>query len=82
MGNSINLRFSVLMILAGTIFSSCRQQDHNKGLQKDALFSLLRPKDSGIRFANQLQETDSSNSIFYEYYYNGSTNYGKDICFS
>jgi len=72
MGNSINLRFSVLMILAGTIFSSCRQQDHNKGLQKDALFSLLRPKDSGIRFANQLQETDSSNSIFYEYYYNGA----------
>jgi hypothetical protein len=33
---------------------------------------MVSPEESGISFANQLQETDSSNSIFYEYYYNGS----------
>jgi hypothetical protein len=33
---------------------------------------MVPPKETGVRFANQLQETDSANSIFYEYYYNGA----------
>ena len=36
------------------------------------MFRLLKPERSGIGFANRLQETDSANAIFYEYYYNGS----------
>ena len=69
---SVSFRFSILMILAGTILSACQQKDHKRGSQENTLFRMVKPKDSGIRFANQLQETDSSNSIFYEYYCNGA----------
>jgi hypothetical protein len=72
MGNSAWFRISILLVLAVNIFSSCRHQDHKKESQKDTLFRIVRPEDSGIRFANQLQETDTANSIFYEYYYNGA----------
>jgi enediyne biosynthesis protein E4 len=33
---------------------------------------MVLPKNSGVRFVNELQETDSSNTLFYEYYYNGA----------
>ena len=59
----------ILIILSGIILPACRQNTRN---QKDTLFRIISPRQSGITFSNQLQETDSSNSIFYEYYYNGS----------
>jgi len=65
-------RFSILLIIAGSILSSCHKYDDKGAAQKNALFRMVPPKESGIRFANQLQETDSANSIFYEYYYNGA----------
>ena len=70
--NFFRFRFLILIMIAGSILPACHQKDHSTGLQKDALFHAVRPKDSGIRFTNQLQETDSSNSIFFEYYYNGA----------
>ena len=72
MKKSAGLRILVLMMLAGTIFTTCNKQGYNKEPQKNKLFRLLEPEQSGIRFANQLHETDSANAIFYEYYYNGA----------
>ena len=72
MENSISVRSFILMIFAICIFSACRQQENKRGPGKNTLLRIVEPKNSGIRFANQLQETDTSNSIFYEYYYNGS----------
>ncbi len=43
-----------------------------KELQKILFSEWLVQKKAVSDFANQLQETDSSNSIFYEYYYNGA----------
>ena len=41
--------------------------------QKKTVFSAcIPPEQSKILFTNQLRETDSSNAIFYEYYYNGA----------
>jgi len=60
------------MIFAGSIFSACQQHHQRSKSEKNTLFRIVFPKESGIRFANQLQETDSANSIFYEYYYNGA----------
>jgi enediyne biosynthesis protein E4 len=59
----------ILIILCVIIISSCQQ---NHRIKKETLFRKISPGHSGITFSNQLQETDTSNSIFYEYYYNGS----------
>jgi enediyne biosynthesis protein E4 len=69
---SISFRYYVIILLVVSVLSGCNKKDHTKGIQKDTLFRMVNPKESGINFANQLQETDSANSIFYEYYYNGS----------
>ena len=72
MKKSTGTRLSQLIIFTGVVLSGCHQQDHKRRSEAGTLFSIVEPKHSGIRFANQLQETDSANSIFYEYYYNGS----------
>lgn len=38
---------------------------------KDPLFLLKNPEETGIRFENRLQSTDSSNILEYLYFYNG-----------
>ena len=58
--------FSILLIA-----SSCHKFSGTKH-RGNTLFHEVSPSESGIKFKNQLQETDSANSIFYEYYYNGS----------
>jgi YD repeat-containing protein len=72
MGNSICLRLFNLIVVLGIILLSCRQQDQKTGSEKNSLFRSIPSEQSGIRFANQLTETDSANAIFYEYYYNGA----------
>ncbi len=37
----------------------------------DSLFQLLKPKNTGIYFANMISENDSLNILTYEYLYNG-----------
>lgn len=72
MEKSISFRFPVLTVLAVTILSACQHPGNKKGAEGETLFRIVDPKNSGILFANQLQVTDTSNSIFYEYYYNGA----------
>ncbi len=40
--------------------------------EEPALFSLLSPLETGVKFINQLTETADMNGFFYEYYYNGA----------
>lgn len=72
MRNSRFLKTLFLLLSVSIIVFSCRQSDRNTGSFTDALFRSVPPGESGIKFGNQLQETDSANSIFYEYYYNGA----------
>ena len=72
MGKTICFRLFILMVLSGIILLSCRQQDQKTGSEKNSLFRPVPSEQSGIRFVNQLRETDSANAIFYEYYYNGA----------
>ncbi len=65
-------RLPFLLLLTTITLSNCRHEDHQKASNPDALFRMIPPEQSGILFANTLQETDSFNTIFYEYYYNGS----------
>ncbi len=65
-------RIFAMMLFTGILLLNCHQQNHQSESQKATLFREVSPKESGIRFANQLQETDTANSIFYEYYYNGA----------
>jgi enediyne biosynthesis protein E4 len=68
----MNLRLGLFVLFLWAVFPGCRSRVSNTGSLDDSLFRDIPPVNSGIRFKNQLQETDSANSIFYEYYYNGS----------
>lgn len=59
--------FFILAIIQGCLRNGDRNTSGNS-----TLFHEVSSAESGIKFRNQLQETDSANSIFYEYYYNGS----------
>ena len=72
MRNSDYIRFVCHLVLLASIISSCQQNDSKKGSPGRSLFRDVPPSESGIKFRNDLQETDSANSIFYEYYYNGA----------
>ncbi len=66
------LRLLILIILGVTVSSACQRREGKSRSPANTLFSLVPPEKSGIRFANRLRESDSSNAVFYEYYYNGS----------
>jgi enediyne biosynthesis protein E4 len=72
MRNSKYIKIVFLLISLIIIVYACLQNDKNKETFPDSLFRAVPPAESGIKFRNQLQETDSANSIFYEYYYNGA----------
>ena len=50
----------------------CQSSNSEKPDLSDAIFQQIPASYSGLKFNNQLQETDSFNVLFYEYYYNGS----------
>ena len=50
----------------------CNFSESNQSEDEHALFKLHSPDDTHIYFENALHETDTFNSIFYEYYYNGA----------
>ncbi len=66
------VRLLILIILGVTVSSACKHREGKSRSPANTLFSLVAPEKSGIRFANRLRESDSSNAVFYEYYYNGS----------
>jgi len=72
MRNSKILKFAFLLLSVTIIVFACRQNKQTRESNFNALFRNVPPGESGIKFKNQLQETDSANSIFYEYYYNGA----------
>jgi hypothetical protein len=72
MNNSKSLKIIFLLICVVVIVIACQHTDQNKRSFNNTLFRSVPPEKSGIKFRNQLQETDSANSIFYEYYYNGA----------
>lgn len=41
------------------------------GRTQQPLFQLLSPKETGIRFSNDISETENLNVLAYEYFYNG-----------
>ncbi|WP_276503732.1 VCBS repeat-containing protein [Terrimonas pollutisoli] len=52
----------MILLLLGLPFFALTQQP---------LFQLLSPKETGIRFSNDINETESLNVLAYEYFYNG-----------
>ena len=72
MSNSKYIKIVLFLICVVVIVIACQQTDQNSKSFKNTLFRSVPPGKSGIKFRNQLQETDSANSIFYEYYYNGA----------
>jgi hypothetical protein len=72
MRTPVTLRFLILISFAVLILYDCTRGDKITEQNTNALFRMVPAELSGIDFANQLQETDSANAIFYEYYYNGT----------
>lgn len=52
----------IFLLLTGLPFFALTQQP---------LFQLLSPKETGIRFSNNINETENLNVLAYEYFYNG-----------
>ena len=63
------IRFGFLCIIC---MFGCQEPRQDGPLVDGTLFKSIEPEKSGIDFSNTLYETDTFNSIFYEYYYNGS----------
>jgi len=59
-------------LISGLILSGCKQRQIPGSGDKDVLFQLLSSNETGINFKNTLNESDTFNSLFYEYYYNGA----------
>jgi len=62
-----------LLIGVFLCFFSCEKDQSNTSNQKNELpvFSLLKPSDTKISFANHISENDIHNAFKYEYFYNG-----------
>ncbi|HTI08569.1 MAG TPA: VCBS repeat-containing protein [Puia sp.] len=56
---AVLLSLLILLLSAGT------------GMAQQPLFQLLSPKETGIRFSNDISETENLNVLAYEYFYNG-----------
>jgi enediyne biosynthesis protein E4 len=61
------------VLATATLFSGCLQDERGGSFsEEDGLLKLLSPEKTGIFFENRLHETDTFNSLFYEYYFNGA----------
>lgn len=72
MNRSIVAGLLALLFFSFIFISACREHKSREEAAGNTLFRPVDPDKSGITFANRLEETDSANAIFYEYYYNGS----------
>jgi len=67
----VPLYLTVFTILVFSLTNCLRTGSDNKFRGK-SLLQELPSSHTGIRFINQLHESDTNNPLFYEYYYNGS----------
>ncbi len=65
------LFLSIVMILYHLTGCKIKRESEQK-FGQFKLFHFLPPERTGIRFINQLHETDTFNALFYEYYFNGA----------
>ncbi len=63
---------TLITIFLITFLTGCNFSESIESTDDHALFKLHKPDDTQIYFENALHETDTFNSIFYEYYYNGA----------
>lgn len=62
-----------------TVIACNKKPDNEQDSGQNKLFHFLPPQRTGIRFVNQLHETDTFNALFYEYYFNGAGTAAGDI---
>ena len=66
------LRVNYYSLIFVVLFFSCNKNSTNTiDNEKDALFELLAPGQSGVHFVNELIEDDSLNILSFDYLYNG-----------
>src|SRR4051794_14248254 len=65
--------YLVLLLLIFTIiFAACSSPSGNNMVtEKDSMFALLPPEQTGVTFNNVLEEGLNMNVLMYEYFYNG-----------
>ncbi|MCY7352645.1 MAG: hypothetical protein LH606_18635 [Cytophagaceae bacterium] len=54
----------IFFLLWGSFFAACTSSP-------DAVFKRLKSNQTGIKFINRLEETETGNVLSYEYFYNG-----------
>ena len=64
--------FLIVVTSSLLLMNACQSTSSENPEPANALFEQISASHSGLKFNNQLQETDSFNVLFYEYYYNGS----------
>ncbi len=76
--NSVTFTFSVrylLLFISSFLTLSCGTSSQEPSTEAEpagpALFTLLSPDDTGVTFANNLDEGPNTNVMMYEYFYNG-----------
>ncbi|MFT7161196.1 MAG: hypothetical protein ACI9GZ_002376 [Bacteroidia bacterium] len=62
-------RYYILILLSLFFFSCSERQEVNK--TSNAIFSLVSNEKSGVKFSNNLKETEQQNILKYPYFYNG-----------
>jgi hypothetical protein len=67
--SSISLFLSITGLLL-IILAGCNRT--GRKTHKGTLLQELPPSYTGIKFINQLHESDTNNALFYEYFYNGA----------
>jgi len=76
MNNKNDILFLVFFmmgsLISGLILPGCKKGGPDDSISDDMLFQILSQKETGIYFKNTLHETDTFNSLFYEYYFNGA----------
>ena len=65
-------RFTLFTFVLITFLLGCELSGPEESMDDLGLFKLHTPEETEIYFENTLHETDTFNSIFYEYYYNGA----------
>jgi hypothetical protein len=62
----------ICSLYTSLVLSGCNTFIADKSAKEKILFDLKSPRETGISFENKLYETDTFNSLFYEYYFNGA----------